>query len=405
MLPEGWRSSTIGAETRFQSGGTPSKENPGYWGGSFSWVSARDMKTMYLRSTTLGLTADGRAAAAVAPANAVLVLTRGMTLLKDLPVCLIEREMGFNQDIKALLPKGLLDARFLAYQLLARKSEILNLVDTAGHGTGRLDTELLKDVALTVPPLGEQSRIAELIGTWDKAISVARELWAKRMEEAEILREKLVGAILQHKAVSLVEVADVRTGLAKGKTGQRDTIEVPYLRVANVQDGRLDLKEVKLIEVAREHVGRYSLQAGDVLMTEGGDFDKLGRGTVWSGEIDLCLHQNHVFAVRPKLGRVHSGFVAAIAASNYGRSYFMSCAKRSTNLASINSTQLKALPIPLVSMAEQERIVAVIDTAMQVAHGTQKMVDRLIQEKAALMTDLLTGKRRVKLNAEAVSTP
>lgn len=260
-------------------------------------------------------------------------------------------------------------------------------------------------IKLSIPSSAEQARIAELLGTWDEAISVARELWAKRIEEAEILRESLIGAILQHAAVPLAEVADVRTGLAKGKTGQRDTIEVPYLRVANVQDGRLDLKEVKLIEVAREHVGRYSLQAGDVLMTEGGDFDKLGRGTVWSGEIDLCLHQNHVFAVRPKPGRVHSGFVAAIAASNYGRSYFMSCAKRSTNLASINSTQLKALPIPLVSMAEQERIVAVIDTAMQVAHGTQKMIDRLIQEKAALMADLLTGKRRVKLNAEAVSTP
>src|SRR5437764_348460 len=98
MLPEGWRSSTIGAEARFLSGGTPSKQNSSFWGGEFPWVSARDMKVMYLRSTLLGLTDAGRAASAVAPANAVLVLTRGMTLLKDLPVCLIEREMAFNQD-------------------------------------------------------------------------------------------------------------------------------------------------------------------------------------------------------------------------------------------------------------------------------------------------------------------
>lgn len=83
MLPEGWRSSTIGAEAKFLSGGTPSKENSTFWGGKFPWVSARDMKAMYLRSTTLGLTDAGRAAAAVAPANAVLVLTRGMTLLKE----------------------------------------------------------------------------------------------------------------------------------------------------------------------------------------------------------------------------------------------------------------------------------------------------------------------------------
>lgn len=311
--------------------------------------------------------------------------------------------MAFNQDIKALVPKGSLDARFLAYQLLARKGEVLDLVDTAGHGTGRLDSELLKSLVISLPPLDEQRRIASILATWDDAVSVAGELWAKRMEQARLVRETLIGTVLKHARVPLAEVADVRTGLAKGKTGQRDAINVPYLRVANVQDGRLDLREVKLIEVAREHVGRYALQAGDVLMTEGGDFDKLGRGTVWSGEIDPCLHQNHVFAVRPKLGRVLPGFIAAIAASDHGRSYFLSCAKRSTNLASINSTQLKALPIPLVPMAEQERIVAIVDAAMQVAHGTKEMVDRLVQEKAALMADLLTGKRRVHLEREGVA--
>ncbi|MDT7837477.1 restriction endonuclease subunit S [Aquabacterium sp. OR-4] len=283
------------------------------------------------------------------------------------------------------------------------RAEISALATGSSGSMKNISKEQFLNLAVTVPPLDEQRRIARILTAWDDAIVVAGALWAKRMEQARLVRETLIGTALRHARVPLADVADVRTGLAKGKTGQRDAIKVPYLRVANVQDGRLDLSEVKLIEVAREHVSRYALQAGDVLMTEGGDFDKLGRGTVWSGEIDPCLHQNHVFAVRPKLGRVLPGFIAAMAASDHGRSYFLSCAKRSTNLASINSTQLKALPIPLVPIAEQERIVAIVDAAMQVAHGTKEMFDRLVQEKAALMADLLTGKRRVHLEREGVA--
>jgi len=133
---------------------------------------------------------------------------------------------------------------------------------------------------------------------------------------------------------------------------------------------------------------------GDVLMTEGGDFDKLGRGTVWNGEIENCLHQNHVFAVRPKKDQACSGYLAAIAASDYGRTYFLSCAKRSTNLASINSTQLRALPVPVVPLSEQKRIAAVIDSALQAAHASASLLDLLSAEKLTLTADLLAGRRR-----------
>src|SRR3546814_17828054 len=91
----------------------------------------------------------------------------------------------------------------------------------------------------------------------------------------------------------------VQTGIAKGKAINGAAITLPYLRVANVQDGHVDLSVIKTITLKPSEVDRYSLRKGDVLFTEGGDFDKLGRGTVWNGEIKPCLHQNHVFAVRP----------------------------------------------------------------------------------------------------------
>lgn len=104
------------------------------------------------------------------------------------------------------------------------------------------------------------------------------------------------------------------------------------------------------------------MQIGDILMTEGGDFDKLGRGDVWQGQVATCLHQNHVFAVRPQTQLVDSQFLSALAASEYGRNYFLSCAKRSTNLASINSSQLKAFPVLLPPLPEQRGIAHVLST-------------------------------------------
>jgi type I restriction enzyme, S subunit len=117
-------------------------------------------------------------------------------------------------------------------------------------------------------------------------------------------------------------------------------IELPYLRVANVQDGYLDLSEIKSVAVLKSEVDRFSLQTGDMLMTEGGDFDKLGRGTVWRGQISPCLHQNHIFRVRPTRGAILPDFLASVTASSHGKWYFLVSSKQTTNLATINSTQL-----------------------------------------------------------------
>jgi restriction endonuclease S subunit len=164
------------------------------------------------------------------------------------------------------------------------------------------------------------------------------------------------------KKTALDHVAEVQTGIAKGKPINGAAVTVPYLRVANVQDGHVDLSVMKEISVKPSEVDRYSLRKGDVLFTEGGDFDKLGRGTVWNGEIEPCLHQNHVFAVRPKSDRLLPEFLAFQAASQYGRRYFQLSSKQSTNLASINSTQLKQFPVLLPPIPEQRKIAEVLRT-------------------------------------------
>lgn len=195
--------------------------------------------------------------------------------------------------------------------------------------------------------------------------------------------------------IALEKIAEVRSGVAKGKKGLKTPIEVPYLRVANVQDGHVDLTEVKTIEIEQDKLERYSLKYGDVLMNEGGDYDKLGRGDVWLGQIKPCLHQNHVFSVRPNQDIVDSFFLAALAASNYGKTYFLSCAKRSTNLASINSTQIKEFPVLVPPLPEQKKIAQILSTWDRTITITEQLLANSQQQKKALMQQLLTGKKRL----------
>jgi type I restriction enzyme S subunit len=86
--------------------------------------------------------------------------------------------------------------------------------------------------------------------------------------------------------VRLAEIADIGTGVTLGRNlGDSYSVEYPYLRVANVQDGRIDISDVKNVRIFPSELARFRLQAGDILLTEGGDFDKLGRGSVWDGKM------------------------------------------------------------------------------------------------------------------------
>ncbi|MBY0690279.1 restriction endonuclease subunit S [Microbacterium marinilacus] len=127
-----------------------------------------------------------------------------------------------------------------------------------------------------------------------------------------------------------------------------------------MKDGYVDSTDVRSVLADDVEASRYGLRPGDVLFTEGGDFDKLGRGCVWDGSIDPCLHQNHVFAVRPDPRVLLPEFLAALAASPHGRRYFVGASKQSTNLASINSSQLKKFPVPLPPLTEQRRIAEIL---------------------------------------------
>lgn len=161
---------------------------------------------------------------------------------------------------------------------------------------------------------------------------------------------------------TLATIADIDGGITKDQKRHRTPTmrEVPYLRVANVQRSYLDLQEMKTILAEDTEIAAMRLLKGDVLFTEGGDRDKLGRGWVWNGEIEECIHQNHIFRARLCLPLVEPKFVS-LHGNFFGQRWFASTGKQTTNLASINKGVLSRFPVPLAPLNEQRRIVAKIE--------------------------------------------
>lgn len=242
---------------------------------------------------------------------------------------------------------------------------------STGASYPAVSDRIIHESRIPLPKLEEQKRIAAIL---DKADSIRR----KRQEVMQELKNLRLAAFyglfrqdlaLDNMKECLTDVAEVVSGVAKGrKLNGSDTREVPYLRVANVQSGYLDLSEIKKIPAKETEINAYSLRIGDIVMTEGGDHDKLGRGALWERDILNCIHQNHVFRVRLNQEKLLPRFFVYFLQSSIARQYFLRCAKKTTNLASINMTQLRALPVPRVPLVRQEvfeAIVVSIDSCLE----------------------------------------
>lgn len=295
---------------------------------------------------------------------------------------------------------------------------------TGSAGQQRVPSEFVRDFASAVPPLSEQDAIVRFLNFADGLVD--RIIRAKQ-RLIELLDEQKQAVI--HRAVTrglnpdvpmkttgldwlpevpenwdvgkLKGLAKVQTGVTLGKHHSDAHLEErPYLRVANVQAGYLDLSEVTTLRLPRQEAIRFQLQPGDVLMTEGGDIDKLGRGAIWNNEIAGCLHQNHIFAVRPRNERLRSEFLVYVMSSPVGRIYFEKTAKKTTNLASTNSTTLKAFSVPIPSVEEQDSILrtieleaGIVDAAIQRA---RREIDLIREYRTRLISDVVTGKLDVR---------
>lgn len=204
--------------------------------------------------------------------------------------------------------------------------------------------------------------------------------------------------------------ATVRSGITLGKKYPKDAelIEAPYLRVANVQGEFVDLTDVARIQVLPVEAEKYQLHRGELLMTEGGDRDKLGRGCVWNGEIEPCLHQNHVYAVTTDPQHLSVHFLDYMTTSAVARNYFDYTAKKTTNLASTNATTILQFRFPLPPVEEQLAIVQHLNQICQrldnVIAQHSAITDKLTEYKKSLVYEVVTGKREIDTDLPKATT-
>lgn len=189
---------------------------------------------------------------------------------------------------------------------------------------------------------------------------------------------------------SLDMLGEIASGVAKGtkRDANVQVREVPYLRVANVQRGFLDLSEVKTILATERDIAELTLQAGDVLFNEGGDRDKLGRGWVWRDEVVNCIHQNHVFRMRPYLPEVLPELISHHG-NTFGKTWFQNAGKQTTNLASINMTMLRMFPVPLGPAEEQRELLNQLDVQIEHLNRQEQTVELGLKQSTAQRQNIL----------------
>ena len=280
--------------------------------------------------------------------------------------------------------------RFLCYYL--------NSFNYKGFVSGTTRLKLtqaeMKRIPIPVPSLPEQERIVARIEELFSQLDAGVETLKKTKAQLAVYRQAAITEAFSVENntpnVCLSDIAQIIGGITKGRDlSGMETIELPYLRVANVQNGYLDLSEIKTIMLRVDEKERYLLKPGDVLYTEGGDRDKLGRGSVWRGEIKDCVHQNHIFKARIDQSKAIPEYVAFWSMSTRARNYFYQKGKQSVNLASINKTVLSALTLPLPALEKQREIINHIESRLSVCDSIEHTVDTALQQAEAMRQSIL----------------
>lgn len=386
-MRKAWPVYELGELVTISSGGTPSKSIASYWGGAIPWVSAKDLKRLHISNSIDRLTEAGAMDAGLVPAGTVLVLVRGMTLFRRVPIGLATCELAFNQDIKGLKPKSSVDPEYLAWALAANEPLLMRQVDTAGHGTGRLNTEALLSCPVTLPTLRVQGRIVEILRTWDEAIEMAERLIGAKQNHLEARREELAWRRRDNRTVQLSKIlVQSRSRVGPGRD----------LRVFSVtKDGLVPQDEHFNKRIANEDVSRH-------MLVEQGNFAFSGLN-FWLGSVDVSLGPEP-FCISPdykvfKIGAdVVPGFFRHLVRTDRFRQILRSCAVERASVVRKNFDRetFLASEVPLPDIGRQEAVLNVLSAAEQELTLLRRQRDALATQKRGLMQKLLTGEWTVK---------
>ncbi|MCX4789383.1 restriction endonuclease subunit S [Streptomyces sp. NBC_01221] len=427
-FPAGWARAPLGELGEWFGGGTPSKKRPEFWtDGTLPWLSPKDMGPDVLAATQdlIHKSALDESAVKLVPAGSVALVVRSGILERKVPVTYVPFEATLNQDMKAVFPHEGIDGRWLAWAIRSQEQYILENCRKRGTTVASLEVPWLMSTEILVPPHAEQLRVAAEIEqqiarieagetaartALTNATTLAEQVTTQGsrgcLEEVELFQAALPKADIDDgpipdlpagwKWARLGDIASVVGGVTKDSKRQDDPeyVEVPYLRVANVQRGQLVLDKVTTIRVPPTKADSLYLKHGDILLNEGGDRDKLGRGWVWEGQIKNCIHQNHVFRARVAQDEIHPKLLAWHA-NSFGKAWCDRNGTQSVNLASISLRKIKLLPVPVPPREVQEQLVKTIELHLENVTAARTTAESALSHaqdlRAALLHAAFTG--------------
>lgn len=292
-----------------------------------------------------------------------------------------------GRGLAGITPRNGVNIKYIYYCLKGKSNEL------NAKGTGSTFKAIAKSALGETPikTVSEEIQI-KIVQILDKvsAMIIARKEQLTELDNlikarfVEMFGDMLLNTMNLPEA-TLESMADIISGITKGrKVKDGKLFEVPYMAVSNVKDGYIDWTMVKMIAATQSEVDQYRLLPFDVLMTEGGDPDKLGRGAIIYEPPENCIHQNHIFRVRLDRNILLPDYMAQYLQHQRAKRYFLGCAKQTTGIASINMKQLKSLPVLVPPMDRQKefssfleqvdksKVVAVIDIPAAVRRQVHK---------------------------------
>ena len=355
----------LGDVGSFVSGGTPSRKHPEYFEGTIPWVSTPVLNGGLIdESNAVQLITEeaiANSATKLLPSRSLLIGIRvgiGKTAVNTVPMCT-------NQDIVAITDVDEMhwDIRYLSYAIQAKSAYLVS--QKQGATITGITSKLLKSLEVKRFDTETQRRRVSNLDSIRSRIDDCESQLVKLEELVKSRFVEMFEPLFEHDvddAYKLCDLAEIVSGITKGRKVAAGTPlrEVPYMAVSNVKDGYIDWTRVKTIDATEGEIERYRLKPCDVLMTEGGDPDKLGRGALLHEPPNDCIHQNHVFRVRVQDERLRPEYFEYYLQSSKAKDYFFSCAKRTTGIATINKKQISSLPVIVPSIERQDAFISFV---------------------------------------------
>ena len=254
-------------------------------------------------------------------------------------------------------------------------------------------------------PMAEQRRIADLLSTLEADLKATRLALNALRSLLSARREQLIAPLGSWsnvpdgwRLVRLDELVDLRLGFTKGRRLTGEMVTLPYLRAANVHDGEVRLDDVRREAILASEASKWALHLDDLVMIEGGNPEDLGRGWIWEGEIEPCIHQNSVFRGRVKREDVVPRFLAYAITCRQARMYCEGSSIQTSNIAHIGTARMAALQLPLPPLEEQRAIVEALDAIRTAAVVSSERIERSRHFVEAIRDVLLSGAREIPVS-------